>query len=141
MNLEKSKKVLKISGILTILSAVVVLVLGILAVAGSNILATEAADQKATEDAALAFTAGILLIVLSIIDIFEGFISYRAGKNGKKKTATIALVFAVISTIGAFVDLFRNTNGASAIVGAVVGIALDVLILYSAYTVMKNGEE
>ncbi len=143
MNLETSKKVLKIAGICEIIIAVIVLILGVLAMVGGNdLIGDVAANSEAQEQAALAIGGGVILAITGVLSIIEGIISYQAGKTGKKKLATVAMVLAAISTISSITGLFSGNNGgASNIVSTVVGIALNVLVVYAAYVVRQAAQD
>ena len=143
MNLETSKKVLKIAGICEIIIAVIVLILGVLAMIGGNdLIGDVAANSEAQEHAALAIGGGVILAITGVLSIIEGIISYQAGKTGKKKLATVAMVLAALSTISSITGLFSGNNGgASNIVSTVVGIALNVLVVYAAYVVRQTAQD
>ena len=143
MNLETSKKVLKIAGICEIIIAVIVLILGVLAmIGGNNLIGDAAANSEAQEQAALAIGGGVILAITGVLSIIEGIISYQAGKTGKKKLATVAMVLAALSTISSITGLFSGNNGgASNIVSTVVGIALNVLVVYAAYVVRQAAQD
>lgn len=143
MNLETSKKVLKIAGICEIIIAVIVLILGVLAMIGGNdLIGDVAANSEAQEQAALAIGGGVILAITGVLSIIEGIISYQAGKTGKKKLATVAMVLAAISTISSITGLFSGNNGgASNIVSTVVGIALNILVVYAAYVVRQAAQD
>ena len=143
MNLETSKKVLKIAGICEIIIAVIVLILGVLAMIGGNdLIGDVAANSEAQEQAALAIGGGVILAITGVLSIIEGIISYQAGKTGKKKLATVAMVLAALSTISSITGLFSGNNGgASNIVSTVVGIALNVLVVYAAYVVRQTAQD
>ncbi|MBR3264900.1 MAG: hypothetical protein IKI61_02900 [Erysipelotrichaceae bacterium] len=143
MNLETSKKVLKIAGICEIIIAVIVLILGVLAMIGGNdLIGDAAANSEAQEQAALAIGGGVILAITGVLSIIEGIISYQAGKTGKKKLATVAMVLAALSTISSITGLFSGNNGgASNIVSTVVGIALNVLVVYAAYVVRQAAQD
>lgn len=143
MNLETSKKVLKIAGICEIIIAVIILILGVLAMIGGNdLIGDAAANSEAQEQAALAIGGGVILAITGVLSIIEGIISYQAGKTGKKKLATVAMVLAALSTISSITGLFSGNNGgASNIVSTVVGIALNVLVVYAAYVVRQAAQD
>jgi hypothetical protein len=143
MNLETSKKVLKIAGICEIIIAVIILILGVLAmIGGNNLIGDVAANSEAQEQAALAIGGGVILAISGVLSIIEGIISYQAGKTGKKKLATVAMVLAALSTISSITGLFSGNNGgASNIVSTVVGIALNVLVVYAAYVVRQAAQD
>ena len=143
MNLETSKKVLKIAGICEIIIAVIILILGVLAMIGGNdLIGDAAANSEAQEQAALAIGGGVILAITGVLSIIEGIISYQAGKTGKKKLATVAMVLAALSTISSITGLFSGNNGgASNIVSTVVGITLNVLVVYAAYVVRQAAQD
>ena len=88
----------------------------------------------------MAISAGYLFLVLSVLSLIEGIVSYMAGKNGKKTPATIALIFAVLTTITYTYNTFKAGLQPSNIVGEIINIAFNILVIYSAYIVRKNAE-
>lgn len=143
MSLETSKKVLKIAGILSIITAVFSLLMTILAVVASGTVLSDPTIESSTElqeQAGYTIVGVIIFGIIGIISLIEGIVSLRAAKTGKKSLATLAMIFACLSTISEVSNLFRNGNNASAIVNSVVSIAINVLVAYAAYVVRQNAE-
>lgn len=149
MNLETSRKVLKIFGIIGIVLAVLSLIVSILSLVGGGVVAgmpETANDSELALGTVELMLAGIIGIISSVINLIEGIVSVKASKNNKFGTA--AFVFAILGLIGSCVNGITSISkggldGAS-IVGVLLGIVLSVVILLSANRVRvayKNGEE
>ena len=143
MNLETSKKVLRIAGILSIIGAVFALIVSLAGIFGGGALANKPGiegDTELQQTAGGAIAAGFLFLYIAVVSLIEGIVSYLAGKKGTKGLATVALIFAVLSIIGDFTSFFRGSMEASSIVGSVIDLAIDALVVYAAYVVRKNAE-
>ena len=149
MNLETSRKILKIFGIIGIVLAVLSLIVSLITLVGGGAVAgmPETADNSELALGAVELMMiGVIGIISGIINLIEGIVSVKASKNNKFGTA--AFVFAILGLIGSCVNGISSISkggldGAS-IVGILLGIALSVVILLSANRVRvayKNGEE
>ncbi len=141
MSLETSKTVLKISGILTVIAAVLALIGGI-ALFGFGTMA--AADQEfqamegAAEGLAGAYLIGFVFILSGIVSLIEGVISIKASKNTKYGTA--AFIFAILGLLGAIssvVSSVKSSGSGTSFISAVISIGLSVLILIAANNVRQ----
>ena len=136
MSLETSRKVLKIVGILIIISAVISLIGGIAFLGIGNWAAGDAeilAEEGAVEGIGGTILLGGLLLVSGIFSLIEGIISVKASKNNKFGTA--AFIFAILgllSSIGSAINSISNDASASNIGSSVLTIVLSVLILLAA---------
>ena len=149
MNLETSRKILKIFGIIGIVLAVLSFIVSILSMVGGGVAAVQpevTENEELAVGAAALMLAGVFGIISAIINLIEGIVSVKASKDNKFGTA--AFVFAILGLIGSCVNGITSiTNGGldgASIVGVLLGIALSVLILLSANRVRvayKNGEE
>lgn len=141
MNLETSKKVLRIAGILSIIGGVFAFIIGILGVTGGGAVAgAPDASADAVQTGALAIGAGFMFLFIAVLALVEGIVSYIAGKNGHKTTATFAMVFAVLTLVSSIYNSFQNGGQSSGIFGLIINIAFNALVVYAAYIVRKNAE-
>ena len=143
MNLETSKKILRIAGILSIVGAVFMLILSAIGFIGGGSAASQPGietNEELQKTVAGALVDGVLFLFIGIAGLAEGIISYLAGKTGKKNLATAAMVFAVITTINLVSNLIKSPGTTSNIVNSLISIALNLLSLYAAYVVRKAAE-
>ena len=143
MNLETSKKILRIAGILSIVGAVFMLVLSAIALIGGGSVASQPgieADEELQQTVAGAFVGGFLFLFIGIAGLAEGIVSYLAGKTGKKGLATASMVFAAITTINLVSNLIKSAGTTSNVLNSLFSIALNLLSIYAAYVVRKAAE-
>ena len=145
MNLETSKKVLKIAGILTIVAAVAAILGGILLL-GVGYAGTQmpeyTTDPSIKNGVSAIFIAGAVALVAGIISLIEGIISYKASSN--PDLANAAWIFAILGVIAGIVSLIsafmsKNIN-ASEVAGAIGSVLCSVLIFVAAGKVKNNSE-
>ena len=135
MNIETSKKILKIAGILSIIGGVISILVGILATAGGGILAGigEAEDQG---EGAMVAIVGVIVLIAGIISLIEGIFSTRAAKDTSKiKPAWIFAIIGLVSNGISFVS--GIVQGGSAGTG-IVSVAFSVLIFIAANSIKKE---
>ncbi len=90
MSLETSQKILKVVGILCILSGIIGIVIGSLGFVGGGILGAGIANEavEATEAVGqalgFAFIMGIFGLVSGVVDLLEGIFSVRAANDSEK---------------------------------------------------------
>ena len=143
MNFETAKKVLRIAGILTIIGAVLMLLFAIAGLAAGGAAVSDPGIESDTElqqSAGLAIAAGLIFLVSAALGLVEGIVCYRAGKNGRKRTATVAMFLAVLSAIVYISNQLRNAPQGSGIASVIVNAALNVLVIYAAYVVRQNAQ-
>ena len=142
MELSTAKKILKFAGILSIIEGVFVLLLGILAVAGSGYAAQNMPEMQTNPDyqtaAGVMIVGSIALIIGGIFTIVQGGFSVAASKNGKH--AMTALVFSIITLLSGIyngVKGFTSAGGAtsSTVISLVLSIVISMLICFAANTV------
>lgn len=141
MSIGTSKKILKIFGILGIIMGILAIVGGVMAIGGGGMVARSANPRAISDEEAMAAGAmllgGIVFVVTGIIAVIEGICSLRAAKDSSKIMP--AWVFAIIGIISSVVSLVFNLRGdISAIAGAVVTVAINVLIFIAANTIKKS---
>jgi len=141
MSLETSKKVLKISGILTVIFAVLAIIAGIALLGFGSVIAVDEeiqAMEGAAEGVFGAYLIGILCLVSGTISLIEGVVSVKASKNTKYGTAAfIFAIFGLLGSISSVITSFKNNGNASGFVSAFLTIALSVLILVAANNVRQ----
>lgn len=139
MSLETSKKVLKVSGVLCIIFAVIFLVLGVLVFVTGGMVATSA--DMAVEDnataAGIVLLGGVIMIVGGIVSLIEGIFSLRGAKDSAKIMP--AWVFAIIGIVFGAINLVLSFgNGGSSIASNVVALLISVLVFIAANTIKKS---
>ncbi len=143
MNLETRKKVLKVVGILCIISGIIGIVFGILGFVGGGFIGAGIANEslESTEEAGqalgFAFILGIVGLVSGCVDLLEGIFSLRAAKDSEKIMpawifALIGLVFAVVSLVGSF------SGNVSGIISGVLSVALSLIVFLAANTIKNS---
>ena len=136
MTVETSKKILKIFGIISIIFGVIGVIVGILGIAGGGLMASTGVDE-AVGVGAIALVLSVIVLVSAIVSLLDGIFSVRAAKDSSKIMP--AWVFAIIGLVLRVISLFTNLkSGTSAIVGAVIGIGIGILIFIAANTIKKS---
>ena len=143
MNFETCKKILRIAGILTIISAVLTLLFAIAGIAAGGAAVSNPgieADPELQQNVGLAIAGSIILLLAAALGLVEGIVCYRAGKSGKKRAATVAMFLAVLSTIMYIANQLRSAPQGTNIVSVIINIVLNVLVIYAAYVVRQKAE-
>ena len=143
MTLETSKKLLKITGILFVISSLISIVFGGFmtygGLAGNN--APEIQNHQDYQVVTGFFIlAGIAFVISGIIHLFQGIFSTKAAKDSKYgNKAYIFSILGMISTIAsAIATLFAKNNTISTYIGLVGGIILGVVVLFAAKKVKED---
>lgn len=143
MNFETGKRILRIAGILTIISAVLTLLFAIAGIAAGGAAVSNPgieADPELQQNVGLAIAGSIILLLAAALGLVEGIVCYRAGKSGKKRAATVAMFLAVLSTIMYIANQLRSAPQGTNIISVIINVALNVLVIYAAYVVRQNAE-
>ena len=137
MNIETSKKILKVAGILSIIGGIIALLVGILAVAGGGILAGYGQGDEQT-GGAIVLVAGVVCLISGIVSLIEGICSTRAAKDTSKIMP--AWIFAIIGLIINGISFIMNIvqSGVSSGLSGIVSVAFSVLIFVAANTIKKE---
>lgn len=146
MNLESSKKVLRISGFLTIVGALLTLgngAMGLL-LGGAGTQMPEAAGNPDFQQGVMTLLEGGLAdIVAGVLSLLEGGCTISAGKTGK--FAGAAWVFASLglagSILGAVSMVLKHEVTTTGIISYVVAIVLNVIIFIAASKVRKANKQ
>ena len=105
MNLETSKKVLKVFGILAIIGGIFFLLISLLALFGGAALTT-VTEPDAQQASGYAFELSFLMLISGIVFLLEGIFSLKAVKDATK--AQPAWILAIISIVIAVIDLIST---------------------------------
>lgn len=139
MSLETSRKVLKISGILSIIFGVIGIIMGILVFATGGMIATSI-DMGVEDNAMVAgisLAGGIMAVIAGIIALIEGIFSLKGAQDSAKIMP--AWVFAIIGLIFGVINLIMSFgNGASSIFSNVISLLISALIFVAANTIKKS---
>ena len=145
MELETSKKILKVFGIINIVFGIIGALFGVLFLAGGTFLGIGIASKsiEATQNMesgmiALGF-GGVLMVIFSAIDIIEGIFDCRAASDVTKVMP--AWVFALISlvcSIYSIVSLVMTKNfTTSNLIGAAIGVVLSIITFMAANSIKR----
>ena len=143
MSIDTSQKILKVVGILCILSGIIGIIIGILGFVGSGIIgagiATEAveATEEVGQAFGFAFVLGIFGVVSGVVDLLEGIFSVRAANDSAKIMpawvfAVLGLIFAAISLVGSF------GGDVSKIISGVLSVVLSLIVFIAANTIKNS---
>ena len=146
MNLETSKKCLKVLGILSLIFGILGVIGGIALTAGGGLIgigtvdtATNGNTETIQNAIGVAVFGGLFIIVASAINIIAGCLDIRAAKDVSKIMP--AWVFAIIGLIMCVIQLvgFFNTKdfSGSTVTGMVLNVLLSVLTFVAANTIKK----
>ena len=147
MKLTTAQKVLKIVGIIIIIGAILVILLGVLATTGignaveQNSAALE--DAEVSTGAGLMMLGGIALIVGGFFDFVTGILSVMTSKNGKyaKVTLILTIISVVYSIVNSVASYTKSGFTTSNVITLIVEIVLSVLLCVAANTVKVAFEE
>ena len=134
MTLEGSKKVLKIFGILGIIGGILVLILGVAALAGGSVLTT-GADEEEVQLGLMAVISGIILVISGIVSLFEGIFSVRASKDITKIGP--AWFFALLGIISAVAGVGSALSQNGNISGSIGTLVINGVVFIAANTIRK----
>ena len=142
MSLDTSKLILKIVGILGIISGVGTLIMGVISLLAGGILtglASEVDGELGGAVGAFALIGIIAIIVIGVVTLLEGIFSVRASNDPSKVMP--AWIFAIIGLIGAIIGVVSNLSGGmSALVTPIVTLVENGCIFMAANTI-KNANE
>ncbi len=133
MKLESAKKILKIFGVLSVISGIFTILTGILSFAGGGMLAT---DESTAEMGVTALALGLILLISGIITILQGIFSISASKNSAKIMP--AWIIAIISLISNIISLISSIKNGTSAVSGIVSLLIAVLIFVAANTIKAN---
>lgn len=138
------KSYLKILGLITIVLGLGV-VIGSICLGASNADVTKLgfdvaeAREKGASDEAIRWVIASFGIVSGLFSVFEGWLMRRAAKTPKK--STLLLVLLVLSVISGVSSILSTKQGSSAVAGAVINLAVDVLAVMSVVQIRREVNE
>ena len=140
--MEKKSTLLKVSGILMIIFAAILIVIYIIGLLGAGFLASVAAeigDAGAIMYTGVAMIAIIVLLIGAVIQLIAGILGVK--NHNKPEKATVCIVFGVIIVVAALAGLIMDISGGPFGVTQVLMIigqlVLPVLYLLGAFQLKK----
>ena len=141
MSLEKSQKIVKVLGILSIISAVlgIILAVSMLGLTGFGAATMDSAtmDDETAGGLVSLGLIGVVVLVGAVVDLLQGIFSLQAAKDASK-----ALPLWIISIVGVVLSVISLINsfggGTQGIFSAIFGLAVSCGIFYLANIIKKN---
>lgn len=148
MNLNTSKTILKIFGIISIIFGILGILTGVLAIVGGIAIAAGGATGEVATNSTIAGAIavlgiiGLIAIVGSIIELLSGIFSVKAAKDiSKIMPAWWFAVLGVISSLISIVSMIMQKSSQPIepknMFGAIVALLTSVLIFFAAETIKK----
>ncbi len=140
MSLEKSQKIVKVLGILSIIGAVAsfIVALGMFGLGGVGVANMDSSNSDAVQGAGIVFGLGIVMLVEGVISLMQGIFSLRAAKDASKAQplwiiSIIGVVLAVFSVISSF------TSGGQDVLTEIFSLIISCFTFYLANNIKKLG--
>ncbi len=136
MSFETSKMILKVFGVISVIFGALGTLVGLLicVAATGMVMNPELGDAN---DFAFTIVPGIFVLVIGLIALIQGVLSIRGAKDSAKIMP--AWVFSIIALVFGVVGLvLMISEGASGIVGSIVGVLIDCVVFYAANTIKNN---
>ena len=149
MNLQTSKTILKVFGIIGIIFGILGVLGGIAAIAGGALIgagvasAGSSASEAAGVGIALLGFGGLVILVSSVVSIIEGYCSVKASKDISKIMpawvfALIGIIFSVIGAISTFMAQAQAADkNVTTIISTIIGVLINLLIFVAANNIKK----
>ena len=142
MSLEKSQKIVKVLGILSIIGAVIgfLLALSMLGVGGLSVFnVNESASDEVFMGIGLFLVLGIVTLVGSVFGLLEGIFSLKAAKDAAKAQPlwVISLISLVLDALSVIATL---TNGGENVLTDIFTLAISAFTFYLANNIKKLGK-
>ena len=141
MQPSSSQKTLRILSYIVIVLGVFTLLMGIVAVLGGGLIASEGTDANAESvgEGVAVIVIGVIILIAGILTVLEGWFGLRAAKNNQKVMpvwwfSLISLVFGVVSVIMQVV----SGGGLTAVLDSAASLALSAVIFYLANNIKKE---
>jgi len=132
--MEKSCKLLKVTGILMIIFGGIGIILALLAFLGAGVIAQ--ADQDL---AGLVIVGSVLLLVSAAIQLIAGVLGVK--NHNKPHKANVCLIFAVIvmvlALVGIIIDVISMGVTSGIFFSVIIGFAIPVLYLIGSLKLKK----
>jgi len=138
MNLETSKKLLKISGILLIIGAILTAFFGGFFAYAGDYASKNMPEAQTNPDyktvSILLLVAGILLLISGVVHFLQGIFSYKASKDPAygKKAYTFSILGLIMTLISTVSQLSAKNITASTVFSIILGIVLSIIIMIAA---------
>ena len=138
MKIETSKSVLKVCGVIDMIYGILEILLGIMTTAGGGLISAVSVTEADVPEVAgpLVLVFGIGIVLMGVFSLAEGIVSRKAATDPSK--ARPAFVFAVISLVLTGINLVASLVNGGSPVSAIVGVALNGLLVAAAYTMRKE---
>ena len=139
MKIETSKSVLKVCGVIDMIYGVLEMLLGVMTTAGGGLISAvgSLAQADVPEVAGpLVLVFGIGIVLMGVFSLVVGVLSRKAVTDPSK--AQPAFVLAVISLVLTGINLVASLVNGGSPVSAIVGVALNGLLVAAAYTMRKE---
>ena len=136
MSLDTSNKILKVTGILSIIGGALMFVLGLVTVIGGGAIGIVAEAQDEAVVGGIAVFAGLMILFGAAVTLLEGIFSVRAAKDNSKINP--AWIFAIIGLVSSIISMITNIANGGSIFSGVISLALSILIFVAANTIKNS---
>ena len=139
MSLETSEKILKITGILSIIGGIVGIIfaaLGIFGISGGGLLGPESTEEETAVGLAVIGGA-VAVIVTALVELLEGFFSVRAANDHSKIMP--AWIFAILGLLSGIGSVITGITGGDSLIGGIVSLVISIIIFMAANTIKNEG--
>ena len=142
MSVEKSQKIVKVLGILSIIAAIggLLAAIGMFSLAGAGAAAVNTAvavDGQTAGGLVSIGLFGVILLVSSITELLQGIFSLRAAKDASKVQPlwVISIISVVMNAISLVNSFSRDTQS---ILTAIFALIISCFVFYLANNIKKN---
>ena len=136
MDVQTSKTILKVFGIIGILFGGLTTLASLLILLGGGAVSLGNGDESYAIGA-LMIILGILSLISGLVTLAQGFCSYKASKDSSKIMP--AWIFSIIGLITNGITLISSISNKSGVFGALVSLGISALIFAAANTIKNNG--
>jgi len=141
MSLEKSQKIVKVLGILSIIGAVIsfLLALSMLGVGGLSVFnVNESASDEVFMGIGLFLVLGIIMLVSGVFELLQGIFSLKAAKDATKAQPlwVISLISVVLDALS-MIASFTNHSSVQDILTEIFTLAIACFTFYLANNIKK----
>ena len=132
MELETSKKILNIFGILNIIFGIFGFIFGIMFLAGGSFagIGLASGEIQASQDLqmgiGIALIGGIIFVIIGILNFIEGILDRRAAKDISKIMP--AWIISIIGLFDAAYSIFTLFTGKNYTPQSILGVAIAVVL-------------
>lgn len=132
MELETSRKILNVFGILNIVFGIIGFIIGIMALAGGSLAGVGLAtgevqtSQELQQGLGLTLVIGIVLVIAGILNFIEGILDRNAAKDISKIMP--AWVISIIGLFDAAFSIFSLFTGRNYTPSNILGVAISVVL-------------